>query len=60
MLPTGSSLYCTFPATTCATTARVNRGGGWIYDNPSDVRGANRNVSDPGLRYGVLGFRCAR
>ncbi|MBF0400295.1 MAG: SUMF1/EgtB/PvdO family nonheme iron enzyme [Magnetococcales bacterium] len=38
---------------------RVERGGSW--DNgPANVRSADRNCSDPGVRYDDLGFRLSR
>jgi formylglycine-generating enzyme required for sulfatase activity len=40
--------------------ARVNRGGSWNNDNPSNVRAANRNRNDPSNRNNNLGFRCAQ
>ena len=36
--------------------ARVGRGGGW-RDGPVLCRVASRDGSDPGFRYGLLGFR---
>jgi formylglycine-generating enzyme required for sulfatase activity len=41
-------------------SARVNRGGGWNNDDPSNVRAARRIRNDPSNRYGILGFRCSR
>ncbi|MBN1610949.1 MAG: SUMF1/EgtB/PvdO family nonheme iron enzyme [Polyangiaceae bacterium] len=40
--------------------ARVNRGGSWNNNDPSNVRAANRNRNDPANRNNNLGFRCAR
>ncbi len=40
--------------------SRANRGGGWIYADPSNVRGALRNWVAPSARYCDLGFRCSR
>jgi hypothetical protein len=40
--------------------ARVNRGGSWNNDNPSNVRSANRNRNNPTNQNENLGFRCAR
>jgi formylglycine-generating enzyme required for sulfatase activity len=45
---------------TAADTARVLRGGGWVYGNPSILRAAIRDGDDPSNRYVILGFRCAR
>lgn len=41
-------------------TARVNRGGSWLYNVAAGVRAAARNWNAPSLRSGLLGFRCAR
>jgi formylglycine-generating enzyme required for sulfatase activity len=38
---------------------RVIRGGGWYGTAPS-CRAANRNISEPGDRYSLLGFRLLR
>jgi len=38
---------------------RVVRGGAW-FDDPRDLRSANRNRNSPDLRSGDLGFRVAR
>jgi formylglycine-generating enzyme required for sulfatase activity len=38
---------------------RVLRGGSW-YDNPSSVRVSDRDGGNPGVRYGLYGFRCGR
>ncbi|MBX2855921.1 MAG: hypothetical protein KTR21_13100 [Rhodobacteraceae bacterium] len=35
------------------------RGGSW-FDGARNTRAACRTWSEPLLRYGVLGFRCAR
>jgi iron(II)-dependent oxidoreductase len=43
-----------------ANKYRIDRGGGWYYDNPSYVRAAYRNWLLPSLRFINLGFRCAR
>ncbi|MBM4377623.1 MAG: SUMF1/EgtB/PvdO family nonheme iron enzyme [Deltaproteobacteria bacterium] len=40
--------------------ARVNRGGSWNNDDPSNVRSANRNRNEPTNQNDNLGFRCAR
>ena len=40
--------------------ARVNRGGSWNNDNPSNLRAANRNNNAPANRNNNVGFRCAR
>ena len=40
--------------------ARVNRGGCWDYDGPSDVRAASRFRNAPSFRIYNLGFRCSR
>lgn len=39
-----------------AATARVIRGGSWIF-NASSVRAASRNRLDPSIRFADLGFR---
>lgn len=39
---------------------RVRRGGSWLYDYPSGLRGALRFRNTPSDRNGNLGFRCAR
>jgi formylglycine-generating enzyme required for sulfatase activity len=39
--------------------SRVHRGGSWGSD-ARYVRCASRDALQPGLRYDVLGFRCAR
>lgn len=36
---------------------RVNRGGSWRNDDPSNFRGANRNRNDPSNRNDNQGFR---
>ncbi|MBN1606058.1 MAG: SUMF1/EgtB/PvdO family nonheme iron enzyme [Polyangiaceae bacterium] len=41
------------------STNRVNRGGSWNNDNPSHLRGANRNRNTPDNRNNNLGLRCA-
>ena len=38
---------------------KVLRGGSW-YDDPDDVRSANRDGYNPDYRYNYIGFRCAR
>ena len=38
---------------------RVVRGGSWDYDE-GPLRSSNRSWFAPSLRYGLLGFRCAR
>ena len=38
---------------------RVVRGGSW-YGEARYVRAASRNYGEPVVRYGILGFRCAR
>lgn len=43
-----------------ANDTRVNRGGGWSDGDPSYVRAARRDWSDPTIRDIGLGFRCAR
>ncbi|MBN1608246.1 MAG: SUMF1/EgtB/PvdO family nonheme iron enzyme, partial [Polyangiaceae bacterium] len=40
--------------------ARVNRGGSWNNNNPSNVRAPNRNNDDATNRNNNVGFRCAR
>jgi formylglycine-generating enzyme required for sulfatase activity len=39
---------------------RIYRGGGWNDDDPSGVRAPLRVKNDPGNRFSILGFRCAR
>ncbi len=39
---------------------RVNRGGSWRNDDPSNFRGANRNRNDPSNRNDNQGFRLVR
>jgi formylglycine-generating enzyme required for sulfatase activity len=41
-------------------TGRVVRGWSWGLNDPSRLRGANRNWIGPGRSYSFLGFRCAR
>jgi len=36
---------------------RVDRGGCWIYYDPSWLRGASRSWSAPSVRHVTLGFR---
>ncbi|OGQ23512.1 MAG: hypothetical protein A3I05_01080 [Deltaproteobacteria bacterium RIFCSPLOWO2_02_FULL_44_10] len=38
----------------------VELGGGSFYDSAGDARAAFRYYDSPDLRYGVVGFRCAR
>jgi formylglycine-generating enzyme required for sulfatase activity len=40
--------------------ARVRRGGGWYFGDPSDLRSSNRDGFAPSLLDSNLGFRCAR
>ena len=42
-----------------SSAARVNRGGSWFNDAPSNVRSADRRGAGPASRYVYLGFRCA-
>jgi len=59
-----SSLYCPYTSSGYdvgkCETSRVNRGGGWVSNNASNVRGALRYWSTPSHRSTSLGFRCAR
>lgn len=53
--------YCPYDKSKeCDKKARVIRGGSWNNENPSGVRGVHRYRDEPGRRYVVLGFRCAR
>ena len=38
---------------------RVLRGGGWLNDNPSQLRSARRVWNVPAYRFLNLGMRCA-
>jgi formylglycine-generating enzyme required for sulfatase activity/serine/threonine protein kinase len=60
-----SSLYCPYPnkpdgSNECASESRVYRGGGWVVNVASRVRGAGRDGLAPSNRDYNLGFRCAR
>ena len=41
-------------------SSRVNRGGGWWYDIPVNLRAACRCMFDPGFRNDYLGLRVVR
>ena len=55
-----ASNYCPYNNPGCNNAARVNRGGSWHYVYATYVRGAYRYDIEPGNRYNILGFRCAR
>jgi len=41
------------------STAKVNRGGGWISNRAADLRASNRYADEPINRTAYDGFRCA-
>jgi len=55
--PSSASNNCAGPS---SGSPRVNRGGGWISGDPSNLRGSNRDSITPDRRFNFLGFRCAR
>jgi formylglycine-generating enzyme required for sulfatase activity len=59
-----SSAYCPYTSSgydvSKCDSYRVNRGGSWLHDNASGMRGADRSRGDPSYPRVVGGFRCAR
>jgi formylglycine-generating enzyme required for sulfatase activity len=59
-----SSAYCPYTSSGYdvgkCESARVSRGGSWLNNYASNVRGADRYRFTPSVRIFDLGFRCAR
>jgi len=55
-----STHYCNYTDPGCSDSGYVDRGGGWISDDPRLLHGAHRGRGEPDAAASYLGFRCAR
>jgi formylglycine-generating enzyme required for sulfatase activity len=52
--------YCPYGQAACGSSARVVRGGSWLSDTPTSLRGAARAKASPVMRAPDIGFRCVQ
>ena len=52
--------YCEYETPGCADAGYVDRGGGWVSDDPRLLHSAHRGRGEPESYASYLGFRCAR
>jgi formylglycine-generating enzyme required for sulfatase activity len=55
-----ASHYCSYGNPDCDDSGYVDRGGGWISDDPRLLHSAHRGRGEPDAAASYLGFRCAR
>jgi formylglycine-generating enzyme required for sulfatase activity len=55
-----SSRYCPYDEAECSDAGYVDRGGGWISEDPRLLHSAHRGRGEPETWASYLGFRCVK